>query len=137
VKAFIPGERYISKVRPFMGKEIIKVFTGQRRVGKSYMLYQVIDEIKKSGKSGDIVYINKELADFDMIKDYQDLIGFVKQYKKTDPVHLFIDEIQEIDQFERALTHFQASGNFDIYCTGSNADMLSGVPASPAQREIY
>ena len=106
---------------------------GQRRVGKSYLLFQIMDKIKSlnQGKSDNIIYINKELFEFDYLKDYKDLLKFIKEKSKNNKKsYVFIDEIQDIAQFEKALRSLNASGLYDIYCTGSNAKMLSGELAT-------
>jgi hypothetical protein len=114
-----------------MDKEIIKVIVGERRIGKSYLLFQIIDEIKKKHKQANVIYINKELNEFDALKNHQDLLWYVQQkttHKKK--AHLFIDEIQDIANFEKALRSLSTSGQYDIYCTGSNANLLSGELAT-------
>src|SRR3989339_750649 len=126
IKKYIPRNYYLQSIKPYINTNIIKVIVGQRRVGKSYFLYQVIDEIKKINKGANIIYINKELYEFDKIKDYHDLKDYItgKSIKKRKN-YIFIDEIQEISQFEKALRDFNAQKNYDIYCTGSNVDLLS------------
>lgn len=117
---------YIKKVAPFIGKNIIKVFIGQRRVGKSYLLFQLIQHILAQDKQGAIVYINKEDLLFAAIKTAQDLNEYVKIHKSTTgKTYLFIDEIQEIANFNLALRSLLLDDQIDIYCTGSNANMLS------------
>jgi predicted AAA+ superfamily ATPase len=122
---------YFDKIKPFIGKELIKVITGQRRTGKSYFLRQIKDEIENEGNNLDIVYINKENINFDFIKDYKDLVQFAESKKEPD-LHavLMIDEVQEIIHFEKALRHLLASGKWDIYVTGSNSNLLSGELAT-------
>lgn len=129
IKRYKKREIYLKKVKPFIGKNIIKVIVGQRRVGKSFLLFQIMDLIKKQDKKAKIVYINKELAEFDKIKNHQNLLDYVKEQTKNKKSHLFIDEIQDIDNFEKALRDLSAKGN-DIYCTGSNAKLLSGELAT-------
>jgi len=127
MKDYIKRDGYIEKIRPFIGKDLIKVLTGQRRVGKSYLLYQIIDEIKSVDNESNIVFINMELFEFSTIKDSNDLISYVNSnLDKNKKNYVFIDEIQDIEDFEKALRHFQASNTADIYCTGSNASLLSG-----------
>jgi len=122
---------YFNQIKPYIGDSLIKVLIGQRRVGKSYILIQMIDEIKKLFVNSEILYINKEEFEFDFIKNYSDLISYVENKRKTKKkLFLFIDEIQDIIEFEKALRHFQAKGNYDIYCTGSNAKLLSGELAT-------
>ncbi len=131
-KKYIKRTYYLERIRPFMNKDVIKVLVGQRRVGKSYLLLQIMDELVRQGiKKNDILYINKELHEFDTIRDYRDLLYHVKQSTKgRKKTALFIDEIQGISQFEKALRDLQASGGYDIYCTGSNANLLSGELAT-------
>ncbi len=127
VRSYIPREKYINKIKPYIGKELIKIFIGQRRVGKSYLMYQIMDFIKEKDKNGHIIYINKELNQFEEIRSSGDLYDYVKTKSLPKGMnYLFIDEIQNIKGFENALKSFAAEGNYDIYCTGSNADLLSG-----------
>ncbi len=122
---------YINKILPFVGVDIIKVIIGQRRVGKSYILLQLIDVIKEKDRKANIVYINKEENDYDSISNYRDLIAYAEKRAKTKVKnYLFIDEIQEIENFEKALRHLFAKKVFDIYCTGSNARLLSSEIAT-------
>ncbi len=130
-RKYIPRKTYINKIKPFIDKELIKVFVGQRRVGKSYLMYQLIDFLLKENNNRHIIYINKELNEFEEIKTYQNLYNYVKEKSASDRTnYLFIDEIQNIKGFENALKSFTAEGNYDIYCTGSNADLLSGELAT-------
>ncbi len=128
IKTYIKRPSYLSALDSYINKDIIKVIVGQRRVGKSYLLYQLMDGLVEKGvKKSDIIYINKELFDFDSIKDYRDLLNFIQKEKKSrKKQYLFIDEIQDITNFEKTLRHLSASGGYDIYCTGSNANLLSG-----------
>ena len=135
---YIPRKHYLKKIEPFIDKDLIKVIVGQRRVGKSYFLYQIMDLIKSKNAEANIIYINKELYEFDPIKNYHDLINYVQSKKlKTSMNYLFIDEIQDIDQFEKTLRSLQAEGDFDLYCTGSNAKLLSGDLATYLSGRYY
>ena len=119
-------EKYLNKTLPFVGKQLIKVFTGQRRVGKSYVLKQTIQHIKQIDNEANIIYIDKENLSFESIKTGIDLNDYVKKNTNEKAKnYLFIDEIQEIDQFEIALRSLLLNPTYDIYCTGSNANMLS------------
>ncbi|NOX85325.1 MAG: ATP-binding protein [Chlorobi bacterium] len=119
-------KQYLDKIKPFIGKQIIKVLTGGRRVGKTTILFQISDYIKDWDKKSNIIYIDKELHEFKSIKDSDDLYSFVNErVKKNRKNYIFIDEIQEIKDFEIALRQLFAESH-DIYCTGSNARMLSG-----------
>jgi predicted AAA+ superfamily ATPase len=125
-KTIIPREYYINAVEPFIGKAIIKVFTGQRRVGKSYLLYQIINKVSEYNKSN-IIYINKEDLAFSFIKTATDLNDYVVEKKKENYTnYVFIDEIQDITSFEDALRSLLLDEELDIYCTGSNANLLAG-----------
>ncbi|PIQ08420.1 MAG: ATPase [Ignavibacteriales bacterium CG18_big_fil_WC_8_21_14_2_50_31_20] len=122
---------YLDKVEPFIGKNLIKVLVGQRRVGKSYLLLQLIDLIKEKDLNANCVFVDKEKYQFDEIKNYSNLIEYIEQKMEIDRTnYVFIDEIQDIEGFEKALRHFYSYDNFDIYCTGSNANLLSGELAS-------
>lgn len=76
-KELIYRQCYLERVRPFIGKSLIKVFTGQRRVGKSYLLLQIMQEIQASDPTAHILYINKEDLAFSYLKTAQDLADFV------------------------------------------------------------
>ncbi|MDD2565369.1 MAG: ATP-binding protein [Candidatus Gracilibacteria bacterium] len=121
-KTIIKRDKYLSNIKNFINKDIVKVIIGQRRVGKSYILLQIIDELKSNFKALDeeIIYINKEDIKWDKVQDYKDLYEEVKNFK-----YIFIDEIQDITYWEKAIRSLQSSGNHDIYITGSNSNLLS------------
>lgn len=116
---------YSDKIKAYLNKDIIKVVTGQRRTGKSYLIFQVIEYVKSHNDDVLIVYINKELSDFRFIKNDTDLIEYLSAIPLKGKNYLFIDEIQEIKGFEQALRSLLATHNWDIWCTGSNASFLS------------
>ncbi len=118
---------YTKRISLFIGKDIIKVLTGQRRVGKSCILQQMMNVIKESDPSAVIIYINMEFEEFRLIRNDHDLFEFLKG-KLLPKVknYLFIDEIQDIEGFENVLRSLQAKESCDIFCTGSNAKILSG-----------
>lgn len=125
-KTYIPRPTYIERVKPFIGKEIIKVFTGQRRVGKSCVMAQIVDTIKQTDKKANIIYVDKEKYEFDFIKNYHDLSKFIAgKTKKQKKTYLFIDEVQEIEGFEKAIRDCANSGIYDVYISGSNSELLS------------
>lgn len=131
IKRYQKRPYYLNKIKPFIGSDLIKVLIGQRRVGKSYILWQLMEEIKAKDKKANLVYINKEENDFEEIIDYKDLIAYAeKRIVKSKKNYLFIDEIQEIENFEKALRHLSAKKVFDLYCTGSNAKLLSSELAT-------
>ena len=123
-------ELYLKKLGPYIGKPIIKVFTGQRRVGKSYMMYQAMDQVRGHDPACHIIFIDKEKHEFDHIRDHEGLLEHIQRNSGEGKNAVFIDEIQEIDQFERALRGLYNEPAYDLYCTGSNADLLSGELAS-------
>lgn len=128
---YINRPLYIERIEPFIGKSLIKVITGQRRVGKSFLLMQIIDYIKKTEPKTQIIYINKEHYEFSDIKNSADLFAFIRNNVKTgSKVALFIDEIQEITSFELVLRDLITKKNYDIYCTGSNANLFSAELAT-------
>jgi len=126
IKKYISRDIYFKSTLPYVDKDIIKVFIGQRRVGKSYILYQLMGHIADNKPNTNIIYINKELSDFDFIVDHNDLNNFV--YTQTLPGnnYLFIDEVQDILDFGKSLRSLLVTGKYDIYCTGSNSQLLSG-----------
>lgn len=119
--------QYLERVSPFMGKNLIKVFTGQRRVGKSYLLFQLMARLLEQDENVAILYINKEDLAFSFIKTAIDLQDYVLANKSTiGKTYVFIDEIQDIFHFETALRSLLLQEDLDLYCTGSNANLLSG-----------
>lgn len=130
-KIYIPRNLYYNQIEPFIGKGLIKVLTGQRRVGKSFVLFQVMNEIRNNDPEAEIIYIDKEDYQFDALKTYHDLMNYLQvTRKKSGKCYLFIDEIQDIKNFEIALRSLQADNDWDIFCTGSNATLLSGELAT-------
>ena len=116
---------YTERIERAFGKGVIVALTGQRRVGKSCIMAQVMRHIG-SLPQANVVYLNKEKNEFDGIRDYNDLLGFANgRLSKEKDNYLFIDEIQDIDGFERALRSLQADDACQIMVTGSNAKMLS------------
>ena len=128
---YIVRPAYTARIKPFVGKQIIKVLTGQRRVGKSYIMLQLMDYIKEENPSANIVYINRELEQFQQMQTSDDLNEYLRDKFPGDSAnYLFIDEIQEIESFQLTLRSLFAENKCDIFCTGSNAKMLSGELAT-------
>lgn len=122
---------YIERIKPFMQKSIAKVLTGQRRVGKSFLLYQLIEEILNEEPGANIIYINLEDFAFSSLQTAQDLHSYIASQSKEDMRnYIFIDEIQDIPGFERVVRSLLLNEDNDIYITGSNAKMLSGELAT-------
>ena len=128
---FIVRQKYLEAIKPYIGLQMIKVLIGQRRVGKSYILLQTIEEIKVQDVAAHILYINKEDLQFDKIKTANDLYEYVQINTKLEVKnYVFIDEIQEIAEFEKVLRSLLLNPIYDLYCTGSNARILSGELAT-------
>lgn len=124
---------YLDKISPFINKPVIKVITGMRRVGKSYFIRQIIEKLKKDGiASSQILYINKELFEFAFIKNDVDLYRYVtdKFSNNSSKKYLFVDEIQEIQHWEKAIVSLFALKSIDIFITGSNAHLFSSEIAT-------
>lgn len=122
---------YLQRIMPFVQKDIMKIIVGQRRVGKSYMLFQLMDQVAEMDPNGQQLYINKELHEFEILRTATDLLDYIQNLRQPDKrLYLFIDELQDIQEFERALRSLQATGNIDIFATGSNAKLLSGELAT-------
>ncbi|MDT3738075.1 MAG: ATP-binding protein [Candidatus Kapabacteria bacterium] len=123
---------YIDKMKLYLEKPIIKVLTGMRRVGKSTILNMFSHEICENDKEYVPLMINMESLEFSFIRDYNDLNLYVKEKFngiKSKKI-LFIDEIQEIQNWEKAISSFLSNGIADIYITGSNANLLSSELAT-------
>lgn len=124
--AVIHRPHYINRVIPYIGKKLIKVFSGQRRVGKSYLLFQLMDYLRKEDLDAHIIYINMEDLQFSQLRRADDLNRYVQEKANQSKMnYLFIDEVQEIEDFELVLRSLLLNDQMDIYCTGSNADLLS------------
>lgn len=126
----VKRQTYLEKLKVYYNKPLIKVITGQRRVGKSYLLLQIKEEILSKNPDANILFIDKEKFEFDDIRTYRDLIKYTKSKRSKAMNYLMIDEVQEIEDFEKALRSLLSDGNFDIYCTGSNSNIFSGKLAS-------
>ena len=129
----IKRELYMSRIRPFIGTELVKVMTGIRRCGKSVMLELIKHELTESGVSPtQFVSINFEDMSYSHLQTAQALHDEItKRAKEIDgKVYLFFDEIQEVKDWEKCINSFRVSLDCDIYITGSNAYMLSGELAT-------
>jgi predicted AAA+ superfamily ATPase len=119
-------DSYIERIKPFMRTPIVKVMIGHRRVGKSYILYQLIELIRSEEKDANIIYINKEDIEFTDITTYRELHDYISLRLVTERRnYIFIDEIQEINDFKVAIRSLNLDDNNDIYVTGSNSEMFS------------
>lgn len=129
---YIKRERYLAKIRPFYGVDLIKVITGVRRCGKSVLLEQIEEEFVADGFCKDhIIRINFEDFNFEKIRTADKLNKYVKKHIRDTNKHLiFLDEIQHVSGFEKVLASFRATLNCDIFITGSNSKLLSGKMAT-------
>jgi len=125
-------EIYLTQIRPYYDSDIIKVITGVRRSGKSILLDTIKEELMDNGISKDhIIYFNFEDLDFDYIVDASDLNKEIKsRIVDNGKYYIFLDEIQHIDCFEKALASFRATLNVSLFVTGSNSALLSGELAT-------
>lgn len=123
--ATIRRQSYIDKIEKYLGKETIIVFVGQRRVGKSCILKMIRDD-KMADSDNNVIYIDKEKWQYDAIQTYKDLNEYIERYWVNDKHnYILIDEVQDIEEFERSVRSFRTEPNTDIIITGSNARMLS------------
>ena len=129
----IKRELYMSRIRPFIGSELIKVMTGIRRCGKSVMMGLIQEELLSSGVDGSqIISINFENmsnAPFCTAAALHDEI-IRRTAGIKGKVYLFFDEIQEVEAWEKCINSFRVELDCDIYITGSNAKLLSGELAT-------
>ena len=125
-------ETYLEQIRPYYDSDIIKVITGVRRCGKSILLDTIRDELVENGISGDhIIYINLEDMDFDYIASASDLNKEIKsRISGEGKFFIFLDEIQHVKGFEKALASFRATLDVSLFVTGSNSTLLSGELAT-------
>lgn len=121
----ITRQYYANKIDAWLGKGQIIVLTGQRRVGKSYILKDFIERHKEDSNSN-FIYIDIERKKFDEILNYEQLSAYVET-QKQEGLHNFIiiDEVQEIDGWEKSVRSYRLEDNVDILITGSNSQMLS------------
>lgn len=125
-------ELYLEQIRPFYESDIIKVITGVRRAGKSVLLKTITEELASRGvEDSHIIYINLEDMDYEYIQNASDLNKEIKARIQDDnKYYIFLDEIQHIADFEKALASFRASLNVSLFVTGSNSTLLSGELAT-------
>ena len=124
----IKRELYMSKIRPFINQNIIKVLTGIRRCGKSVML-----ELKENSKSeSSMISINFESRAVDYVKSIDATYDYIKNIAKnfTEKIYLFLDEVQELKGWENLVNSCMIDFDCDIYITGSNAKLFSGELAT-------
>ncbi len=133
MKKQIIRQKYLDKISKYFNKPIIKVITWMRRTWKSTFLKQVFSILKEKSffNEKEFFYVNKELLEFDFIKDYNDLNDFFIKWKNKNNIWnkfvVWIDEIQIINWWEKFINSIlsEYSDNIEIFITGSNSQMLS------------
>ena len=122
----IARQQYVGHILKYVGKGMMIALTGQRRVGKSYVLRLLATEIEKKDPEANIIYINKEKKKYDNIRNDDDLSLYLdEKFVETANNYLLIDEVQDIAGFENTLRSLNADEECQIIVTGSNAKMLS------------
>ncbi len=116
---------YVTDIEKALYKGQIIVLTGQRRVGKSYMLKLMKQRLSKDA-SANVIFIDKEKREFDAIKTYADLNDYIaEKLSRNKHTYILIDEVQDITEFEKSLRNWYTEPNTEIIVTGSNAHILS------------
>lgn len=130
----IDRNQFMRKIRPFIGTDVIKVITGLRRCGKSIFLEQIKNEIKKlHGNDSTIVSFNLEDDENERFLKKGVLYNHVNRILKENPkkkVYVFLDEIHDVEGWERCVNSLRLRKNADLYITGSNSKLLSGELAT-------
>ena len=129
----IKREKYMKRIRPFIGGDLVKVMTGIRRCGKSVMLQLIKEELVESGvDSNQFISINFEDMYYGHLLTasalHEEIVKLVENIKGK--AYLFFDEIQEVKDWEKCINSFRVEFDCDIYITGSNAKLLSGELAT-------
>ena len=118
-------QRYLEKVERYLGKDTIIILTGQRRIGKSYILRLFRDKVSKDA-GANVIFIDKEKHEFDDIKTYKDLNAYIDERRnKAKTNFILVDEIQDIEEFEKSVRSYYEEPDIEIVVTGSNSKMLS------------
>ncbi len=125
-------EEYLSKLKALKDKNIIKIVTGIRRCGKSTLLFQFKDWLIDQGVTeSQIIFVNFEDLEYEDLTDYRKLYAYIKErLHKGVKTYVFLDEIQNVDEFPKVLDSLQLHSDVDLYVTGSNAYMLSSEIAT-------
>jgi len=128
----IQREIYLKALQDWREKQVIKVVTGVRRCGKSTLFQQYINYLLSEGvRQEQIIYINLEDLAFESLLDYRELHNYIaKRLIKSEMTYVFLDEVQQCLNFEKAVDSLYIKENVDLYITGSNANLLSGELAT-------
>lgn len=123
--SIIQRHSYLNKIERFLSKNTIIILTGQRRVGKSYILRSFRDKMAEQ-KGANVIFIDKEKHEYDTIKTYRDLNSYIDSRRNKKKMnYILVDEIQEIDEFEKSVRSYYEEPDIEIVVTGSNSKMLS------------
>lgn len=127
----IERAEYLEKIKKWKDKDVIKVITGIRRCGKSTLFALFINYLKSEGiDDNHIISINLESPDYNF-ENYMDLYKYVNdKIKDNKNYYIFLDEVQNVDKFQKAVDGLYIKKNVDVYITGSNAFLLSGELAT-------
>jgi predicted AAA+ superfamily ATPase len=123
----------MEKMRKFRDTELIKVITGIRRCGKSSLMLLCVKDLLENGVPREnIIHINFEFMEYDSVRDYRGLYGIIKEKmpKKREKYYIFLDELQQVENWEKAVNSLRGETKADIYITGSNAWLLSSEIAT-------
>lgn len=128
MKKIYKRENYLNKIRGFYKDDMIKVISGIRRCGKSFFLKSIIQELLENGiNEKDIIYIELDKKGYKDIKTSKQLEKVIDEKIIDDDFkYLFIDEIQNVKDFESLINSYREEGNISIFITGSNSYLLSG-----------
>jgi len=123
---------YLDQLKKWKDKSVIKVITGIRRCGKSTLLELYREYLKTQGVADDqIISINFEELEYEELLDYKALYNFIKErLHESKTTYIFLDEIQQVENFQKAVDSLYVKKNVDVYITGSNAYLLSGELAT-------
>ena len=135
---YIIREKYISKIKPFINKPVLKILTGMRRVGKSSLLHIIKDEILKDVADENKIYINFEATNLLSINNVNSLLEYLKPLLEDvkGKVYFFLDEIQVIDDWEQAISDLKHNRDYDIFLTSSNKKLISNLSEKYVEFEI-
>ncbi len=127
----IDRTEYLEELKRWKEKDVIKVITGIRRCGKSTLFDLFIHYLKESGvQDTQIIKINLEDADYDF-NGYKELYDYIsKKINSKKQYYVFLDEVQNVPEFQKAVDSLYIKKNVDVYITGSNAYLLSGELAT-------
>ena len=118
-------QSYLNKIEHHLGKDTIIILTGQRRIGKSYILRLFKDKVSKEA-GANVIFIDKEKHEYDEIKTYRDLNAYIDERRnKAMKNYILVDEIQDIEEFEKSVRSYYEEPDVEIVVTGSNSKMLS------------